>query len=153
VAHWLVKTEPTSFSIDDLERVGVEPWSGVRNFQARNHLRAMRVGDRCFFHHSSVKPPGIVGVCEVVREAYPDATQFDPGSPYHDPKATPDAPRWFNPDVRFIERFPRLLSMDELRTIPELRDMELLRRSRLSVQPVTDAEWDAVVMLAAQVIG
>ena len=150
MAHWLVKSEPSSFSIDDLERVGVEPWNGVRNYQARNHLRAMQVGERCFFHHSGANPPGIVGICEVAREAYPDASQFDPASPYHDPKATPDAPRWFNPDMRFIERFPRLLSLEELRGVPELAGMPLLTKSRLSVQPVSDAEWAIIIAIAEE---
>lgn len=126
----------------------MEPWNGVRNYQARNHLRAMQVGDRCFFHHSGANPPGIVGICEVVREAYPDASQFDPSSPYFDPKATPDAPRWFNPDMRFVERFPRLISLEELRGLPELEGMPLLSRSRLSVQPVTDLQWKVIEELA-----
>lgn len=148
MAHWLLKSEPDAFSIDDLEKVKVEPWNGVRNYQARNNLQAMKVGELCFFHHSGANPPGIVGICEVVKEAYPDASQFDAKSKYHDPKATPEKPRWFNPDVRFVERFPRLISLGELREIPELADMPLLNRSRLSVQPVSDEAWKIICEIA-----
>lgn len=148
MAHWLLKSEPSSFSIDDLERVKVEPWNGVRNYQARNNLQAMKVGDLCFFHHSGAKPPGIVGIAKVKREAYPDASQFDPKSNYFDPKATEDKPRWFNPDVEFVKRFPRLISLAELHEVPQLEGMALLNRSRLSVQPVTAAEWKIICKIA-----
>ena len=115
VAYWLLKTEPSAFSIDDLERLGTAPWDGVRNYQARNNLRAMKLGERAFFYHSSAEPPGVVGICEVTREAYPDHTQFDPESKYYDARSKPEDPRWFMPDVRFVERFPRMVSLEELR--------------------------------------
>src|SRR5438270_11445826 len=118
VAYWLVKTDPDSFSIDDLERKGVEHWDGVRNYSARNNLQAMKLGDLAFFYHSSCEPPGVAGVCEVVREAYPDDSQFDPSSKYFDPKATPDKPRWFMPDMRFVKKFGRLVPLAEIRATP-----------------------------------
>jgi len=151
MAFWLLKTEPSAFSIDDLERVGVEHWDGVRAYAARNNLMAMRVGDLGFFYHSSAEPPGVVGVCEVVREAYPDHTQFDPGSKYFDPKATPDKPRWFMPDVRFVRKFPRLVPLGEIRQTPGLSDMDLVKFGRLSVQRVSEKEWEIVCDLAERV--
>src|SRR5919198_2261319 len=149
MAHWLLKTEPEAYSIDDLERQGVGSWDGVRSFQARNNLQAMRVGDQCFFYHSSTDPKGVVGICEVVREAYPDPSAWDPSSKYHDPRSTPENPLWFMPDVRFVEKFPRIVTLAELRNTPGLEGMALLKRmQRLSVQPVTDEEWDIIVRLA-----
>jgi predicted RNA-binding protein with PUA-like domain len=149
MAHWLVKTEPDTFSIDDLASKPSEPWNGVRNFQARNHLKSMKAGERAFFYHSSCAPPGVAGICEVVREAYPDESQFDPSSPYFDPKSTREKPRWYNPDMAFVEKFARLISLEELRSVPGLEDMVLLRRgSRLSVQPVSDEEWKIVCAVA-----
>lgn len=150
MAYWLLKTEPGSFSIDDLASREFEPWDGVRNYQARNNLRAMKVGDECFFYHSVVQPSGIVGICEVIKEAYPDHTQFDHGSRYFDPKATPDKPRWFMPDVRFVRRFDRMVTLKEMRSVPGLEDMVLLNRGRLSVQPVTPDEWKIVCALAEE---
>jgi len=142
VAYWLVKTEPGAFSIDHLERMGTSPWDGVRNYQARNNLMAMKVGDRAFFYHSSVEPPGIVGICEVAREAYPDPSAFDPASKYYDERSSPEKPRWFMPDVRFLEKFSRMLTLEELRQTPGLEAMALLQRGqRLSVQPVSEEEW------------
>ena len=148
MAYWLVKTEPSSFSIDDLERMGVEHWDGVRAYPARNNLMAMRVGEQAFFYHSSAEPPGVVGVCEVVREAYPDFTQFDPESKYFDAKATPANPRWFMPDVKFVRKFPRKVPLSEIRQTPGLADMDLVRWGRLSVQRVTEKEWEIVCDLA-----
>ena len=149
MAHWLLKTEPEAFSIDDLERLGTAPWDGVRNYMARNNLQAMRLGDRAFFYHSSTEPRGVVGVCEVVREAYPDHTAFDPESKYFDRRSKPEAPTWFMPDVRFVERFPRMVTLAEIRATPGLEDMALVQRGqRLSVQPVRDAEWEIVTALA-----
>jgi predicted RNA-binding protein with PUA-like domain len=149
VAHWLLKTEPEAFSIDDLERLGTAPWDGVRNYQARNNLRAMKVGERAFFYHSSTGPPGIVGICEVATEAYPDHSAWDPGSKYFDPRSPETKPLWFMPDVRFVATFPRMLTLQELRQTPELAGMALLQRGqRLSVQPVRDEEWDVIVALA-----
>jgi predicted RNA-binding protein with PUA-like domain len=148
VARWLLKTEPEAFSIDDLERLGVAPWDGVRSYQARNNLMAMKTGERAFFYHSSTEPRGIVGVCEVAREAYPDHTQFDPTSKYYDEKASPDKPRWFMPDVRFVTKFPRIVTLDELRRTPGLELMTLFQRSmRLSVQPVSEEEWNVITSL------
>jgi predicted RNA-binding protein with PUA-like domain len=149
VAYWLLKTEPDAFSIDDLERLGVAPWDGVRSAMARTNLRAMTVGERAFFYHSSTEPKGIVGVCEVVREAYPDHTSWDPESKYFDPRSTPDKPRWFMPDVRFVAKFPRMITLEELRSTPGLEGMTLLRRGlRLSVQPVSDDEWRIICAIA-----
>lgn len=149
VAYWLLKTEPEAFSIDDLERQGVAPWDGVRSYQARNNLRAMKVGDRAFFYHSSTEPKGIVGVCEVVREAYPDHTQFDPSSKYYDERSKREDPRWFMPDVRLVAKFPRMITLDELRRTPGLEAMALVQRGmRLSVQPVTEDEWRVITALA-----
>lgn len=144
---WLMKSEPVVFSIDDLARKGTAGWDGVRNYQARNFMRKMRVGDRVLFYHSNAAPSGVAGLARVVRAAYPDATQFDAKSEYHEPRARPDRPVWSQVDVRFVRKFPRLLSLDELRGVPALAGMELFRRSRLSVQPVTAVEWKAVVGL------
>ena len=144
-----MKTEPEAFSIDDLERLGVGHWDGVRSYQARNNLRAMKVGERVFFYHSSADPPGVVGICEVVREAYPDHTAWDPQSKYFDQRSTPEKPQWFMPDVRFVEKFPRMISLPELRETPGLDAMVLLQRgARLSVQPVRDEEWEIIMSIA-----
>lgn len=149
MARWLLKTEPEAFSIDDLERLGVAAWDGVRSYQARNNLIAMTIGEHAFFYHSSTDPRGIVGVCEVVREAYPDHTQFDPASKYYDEKSSPDKPRWFMPDVRFVAKFPRIVTLEELRATPGLESMTLLQRGmRLSVQPVSDEEWNLITSIA-----
>lgn len=146
---WLVKTEPGSFSIDDLARVGVEPWDGVRNYQARNLMRdGMKVGDEILVYHSNADPPGVAGIAEVASAPYPDPTQFDPGSKYFDPTSDPSDPRWIVVDVRFVEKLPRLVPLPELRTRPELAGMVLLTRSRLSVQPVDQEHFDAIVALA-----
>lgn len=149
MAYWLLKTEPSAFSIDDLREKGVAPWDGVRNYQARNNLRAMKFGERAFFYHSSADPAGIVGICEVAREAYPDHTAFDETSKYFDPKSAPENPRWWMPDVRFVEKFARLISLQELRETPGLEEMSLLQRGqRLSVQPVSDEEWMVITSMA-----
>ena len=150
MAHWLLKTEPSTFSIDDLEKRSVEHWDGVRNYVARNNLRAMKLDEEAFFYHSSTEDKGIVGICKVVREAYPDDSQFDPNSKYFDPKSKPEDPRWWMPDVGFVRKFPRLISLAELRTVPGLEEMVLLSRARLSVQPVRDDEWEIIVHLAEQ---
>ncbi len=148
MAYWLLKSEPEGYSMDDLEREGVASWDGVRNYQARNNLRAMRVGDLAFFYHSNASPTGVAGICEVVREAYPDDTAFDPDSPYHDPRSTPDKPTWYMPDVGFVRRFPRIVTLQEIKQTPGLEDMVLVNRSRLSVQPVTEKQWEVVCDLA-----
>jgi predicted RNA-binding protein with PUA-like domain len=143
--YWLLKSEPDVYSIDDLARDRRCGWEGVRNFQARNLLRSMKVGDPAFFYHSSATPPGIAGIARVARAAYPDPSQFDRRSEYHDPKSDPDHPRWSTVDLEFVRRFPELLPLETLRGMAELADMALLRRGqRLSVQPVTAAEWRAI---------
>ena len=151
--HWLMKSEPDEVSIDDLAKLPrrTTPWFGVRNYQARNYMRDdMAVGDLAFFYHSSCPEPGIAGICEVTRKAYPDASQFDAKSPYYDAKATRENPRWMNVDVTFREK-TRLISLDELRTQPALADMIVLKRgNRLSITPVTAAEFKAIVKLAAR---
>ena len=149
--YWLLKSEPDEFSIDDLAAAKgrTTAWFGVRNYQARNFMRdQMRVGDRAFFYHSSCPEPGIAGIAEITGQAYPDATQFDKKSPYHDPKALRDAPRWFNVDVTLVEKL-RFVPLYELRAHAELARMRILQRgSRLSVTPVDPAEWTFVVKLA-----
>ncbi|GIX34917.1 MAG: EVE domain-containing protein [Lysobacteraceae bacterium] len=148
--YWLLKSEPEEFSIADLERVGVEPWTGVRNYQARNYLRdAMHDGDGVLFYHSNARPPGIVGLARVRGEAYPDPTQFDPASPYHDPGSRPEAPRWMLRDIAFERRLRRCITLDELRAAADrLGDFPLLRRgNRLSVLPVTAAQWQTILDL------
>lgn len=149
VGHWLLKSEPSAFSIDALRKERTSSWDGVRNYQARNYLRQMKVGERAFFYHSNADPSGIVGVCAVVREAYPDHTAWDPKGKYYDPKSTPERPIWWMPDVGFLEKFPRMIALAELRETPGLEGMVLLRRgSRLSVQPVTEEEWRIIESIA-----
>ena len=145
-----MKSEPSECSIDDLVRLGRVPWTGVRNYQARNFMRdAMHVGDGVLFYHSSCPEPGIAGLAVVACDAYPDATQFDPHSKYHDPKATADAPRWLNVDVELVRK-TRLLSLAEMRTQRALASMQVLARgNRLSITPVTAAEWQAIQALLA----
>lgn len=147
--YWLMKSEPETFSIEDLAQrpQQTEHWDGVRNYQARNMMRdQMRKGDLVFFYHSNCQPPGIAGIAEVVREAYPDFTAFDPESQYYDPKSTREKPRWFMVDVRFKEKFKRLISLDELRQYPELANMRLLQKgNRLSVMEVSKAEWEFIL--------
>ncbi len=144
--YWLMKSEPSEYSIDDLARDGSVPWFGVRNYQARNFMRdQMRVGDGVLFYHSSCPEPGIAGLAEVATLAYPDTTQFDPKAKYHDPKATPDAPRWFNVDVK-IKQKTRLMPLSEIRDYAELANMRILQRgNRLSITPVDPAEWKFIV--------
>lgn len=144
--YWLMKSEPDEASILDLQRAGTLPWTGVRNYQARNFMRDdMQLGDGVLFYHSSCPEPGIAGLAEVSSAAYPDATQFDPASPYFDAKSKPDAPRWVHVDVRWRET-TRLLSLKEMREASELASMRVLERgSRLSITPVTPAEWQAVL--------
>jgi len=151
--YWLMKSEPDEFSIDDLVRAPGQstPWVGVRNYQARNYMRdAMHTGESAFFYHSSCPEPGIAGVVEISKLAYPDATQFDPKSPYYDPKAKRDAPRWVHVDVKLVRK-TRLVPLAELRETPGLEKMVTLQRgNRLSITPVTPAEWRIVLKLAAK---
>jgi predicted RNA-binding protein with PUA-like domain len=146
--HWLMKTEPDVFSIDDLKKKRVEGWNGVRNYQARNFMKDMKVGDKILFYHSNALPPGVAGIAEVAKTAYPDPTQFNRKSDYYEPRATPDAPVWFQVDVRFVKKIPRFLSLDEMRGVPAIADMPLFHRSRLSVQPVTPEQYKTIVGLA-----
>jgi len=151
MACWLIKSEPDTFSIQDLARAPrkTTAWEGVRNYQARNFLRAMKRGDLAIYYHSNAEPPAAVGIARIVREAYPDPTAWDPKSDYHDPKASPDNPVWSMVDVQLVEIFPRALPLDELRGVKALAGMELLRRgSRLSVTPVTAAEFRTLEQLA-----
>ncbi|MEK7744648.1 MAG: EVE domain-containing protein [Elusimicrobiota bacterium] len=134
--HWLMKSEPEVFSISDLRRLGTAGWDGVRNYQARNFLRAMRKGDLALFYHSNARPPAVVGIMEVAREAYPDPASPEAASP------------WSQVDVRFLRAFPEPLSLDRIRSIPALKDMVLLKQGRLSVQPVTAREWNAILKAA-----
>jgi predicted RNA-binding protein with PUA-like domain len=146
---WLMKSEPEQFGIADLARVRVEPWTGVRSFFARAHMRAMSVGDEVLFHHSNASPPGVAGLARVVRTQVIDETQFDPASPYHDPRATRENPIWDCVEVEYVATLPHFVSMDRMRAEPRLADMILLqgRGMRLSVQPVTEAEYAVVVDL------
>ena len=143
--YWLFKSEPTTYGIDHLEKDKVTAWSGVRNYQARNYMRdTMRKGDRGFFYHSSCEVPGIAGLIEISRAAYPDETQFDRKSKQYDPAANRDNPRWFNVDVKFVKK-TRVVSIPELRGHKALKAMLVLRRgNRLSITPVTAAEWNAI---------
>ena len=148
---WLMKSEPRVFSIEDLARSSKQTtcWDGVRNYQARNFMRAMAAGDRVLFYHSNAEPPTVVGVAEVVRIAYPDATQFDKTSHHYDPASALSAPRWDMVDIQYRQTFKTSLSLDQLRQEPKLKGMVLLQKgSRLSVQPVTEAEWTMVLKLA-----
>ena len=149
--YWLMKSEPNAFSFDDLlaAKGRRTHWDGIRNYQARNFMRdEMRTGDRVLFYHSNAKPPGVVGVAEVVKNAYPDPTQFDPASDYHDPKSDPEDPRWLMVDIRAVRELPRLVELDELKSRPELAEMAVVQRGqRLSIQPVTPEEWAVVLEL------
>jgi predicted RNA-binding protein with PUA-like domain len=146
--HWLMKSEPDEVSIDDLARAPKQtlPWTGVRNYQARNFMRdAMQSGDGVLFYHSSCPEPGVAGLARIVGGVSADQTQFDPANPYHDPKSTRDAPRWLQIDVQLVRK-TRLLSLAEMRGAPELASMRVLQRgNRLSITPVSAAEWSAVL--------
>jgi len=146
--YWLMKSEPSEVSIDDALRIGAAPWFGVRNYQARNFMRdQMQIGDGVLFYHSSCDEPGVVGIAEVASTPYPDATQFDASSHYYDPKATPEKPRWILVDVKAIRK-TRVLSLAEMRANEDLASMVVLQKgSRLSITPVTAAEWKTVLKL------
>src|SRR5580698_7261223 len=151
--HWLLKSEPGTFSIDDLAAAPrrTTAWDGVRNFQARNTLRdSMKKGDLAFFYHSSCAVPGIAGIVSIVKEGYPDKTAFDAKDDHYDAGSKPDAPRWFAVDVKLVRKFERIITLDELRqhAAKALKDFVLLRRgNRLSVMPVTKKDWDFVLAL------
>lgn len=153
--YWLMKSEPSAFSIDDLMRAPkqITCWDGVRNYQARNFIRNMAIGDQVLFYHSNADPPAIVGMAAVVRTAYPDPTQFDKRDTHYDSASDPNQPRWDMVDIKFVRKFPRALSLEELRKDTKLKGMILLKKgSRLSVQPVTAPEWQRVVEMASEPI-
>lgn len=149
--HWLMKSEPDVFGIDDLATrpEKTEPWDGVRNYQARNMMRdQMQTGDQVFFYHSNCEEPGIVGIAKVVKAGYPDYTAWDPKSKYYDPKSTPDNPRWYMVDVMFVRKLKRTISLEQLKQEKALESMPLVRRgNRLSVMPVTEREWSYILGL------
>ena len=149
MAHWLMKSEPSEFGIDDLEACSTEPWDGIRNYQARNMIRdEMKPGDQAFFYHSSCEIPGIVGIMEIATAAYPDPTAFDPDDKHFDPASDPDNPRWFLVDVRFGRKLARTIALTELKGCPELAAFPLVRRgNRLSVMPVSADEWEFILSL------
>ena len=144
--YWLFKSEPSAYSFDDLVADGVAEWDGIRNYQARNLLRdEVQEGDGVLFYHSNAKPMAVVGTATVVRNGYPDHTAWDPGSEHPDPKSTPEKPLWFMVDIKAEQRFAHPVTMEQLRRAPGLEQMTLLRQGRLSVQPVTAEEWEAVL--------
>lgn len=145
--RWLMKSEPDVFGIDDLAKKKTEGWNGVRNYEARNFMKSMKTGDKVLFYHSNAKPSGVAGIASVSRLAYPDPTQFDPKSDYFEPRATPERPVWFQVDLRFVSKLPRVVPLDELRGTPALAGMALFKRSRLSVIPVTALEWKIITGL------
>lgn len=148
--YWLLKSEPDVFSIGDLKKHKTTIWDGVRNYQARNFLKAMQVGDLAFFYHSSTKPPGIVGICRVIQTQLIDPSQFDPKSPYHDPGSSRDNPRWWTVRVGFVEKFKQALTLDLLRKNFSPDELVLLRRgNRLSVMPVAADVAERIIALKA----
>ncbi|WP_414827717.1 EVE domain-containing protein [Alteromonas sp. H39] len=154
MSYWLFKTEPDAFGIEDLQNRPdqTEPWDGVRNYQARNFLRDdVKVGDKVFIYHSSCKDVGIAGVAEVVKAGYPDATQFDPESDYYDPKSTTASPRWFRVDVKFVEKFPQVLSLKTIKAQADITEIGLVKKGgRLSIMPVQSQEWSRLYQLATK---
>jgi len=149
--YWLLKSEPTAFSIDDFKKVKIAQWDGVRNYQARNYLQSMQVGDEFLFYHSSAEAIGVAGIGKIKKTAYPDTLQFDKKDDHFEPRATKEKPVWFAPDVGFVEKFEPLITLQEIRKNPALSEMVLLRRgSRLSVQPVTKQEFDLVIKMAGK---
>ncbi len=150
--YWLIKSEPTTYSIDQLKRDGFSTWEGVRNFQARNYMRdVMKVGDLALFYHSNEKPPGVAGVCRICKEAFPDFTAWNPESPYYDPRATSEKPIWVMVEVEFVEKFPSLVTLDTLKRHPELQDLYILRsRSRLSIIPLEKKHFEIIRALGRQ---
>ncbi len=147
-----MKSEPDCYSIDDLKQKKRDMWDGTRNYQVRNMMRdEMRIGDKVLFYHSSTKNVGVVGEMKIVKEAYPDPTQFDPNSDHPDPKSDPDNPRWFCVDVQFVKKYPRVVSLAEMREVNELHDMRLLQKgNRLSVMPISKKHFESIATLAEQ---
>ncbi len=151
MSYWIMKSEPETYSIDDLKRDTVEPWNGIRNYQVRNMIcNDMKVGDLAFFYHSNCAPPGIVGSMQIVKSAYSDHTAFDPENAYFDPKSSPEKPRWFMVDVKFHSKFKKMISLEELRQYPELKDLLILRTgNRLSITPIDKREWEFILDLGS----
>ncbi len=150
MAHWLFKTEPGCFSFDDLKnRPGMtEAWDGVRNFQARNYLRdQVKVGDRVLFYHSNIPEPAVVGLAEIVRAGYPDTTALNPDAEHFDPKASAVNPIWYMVDLRYVKPLQRIVTLESIKQNPLLADMPLVKRSRLSIQPVTEFEWQVILTM------
>ncbi|MBE1276086.1 EVE domain-containing protein [Enterovibrio baiacu] len=149
MAYWLLKTEPDTFSIDTLKQQKVSCWEGVRNYQARNMMRdGMKVGDQAFIYHSSCKDVGVVGIAEVVKEAYPDHFQFDPESHYFDPKSAPDNPRWIMVDVAYRQHL-NYVSLARIKANPALEEMPLVKRgNRLSIMPLTESQWHEIIAMS-----
>ena len=145
--YWLMKSEPDTYSIDDLQSFGVDHWDGIRNYQVRNFFRdQMQVGEQAFFYHSNCKQPGIVGTMEIVSKAYPDHTAFDPSEKYFDSKSDLENPRWLMVDVRYIRHLDRMITLGELRQQKQIADMKLLQRgNRLSVLPLSKMEWQYIL--------
>ncbi|WP_414039722.1 EVE domain-containing protein [Acidithiobacillus sp. M4-SHS-6] len=149
MAYWLMKTEPEAFSLEDLQARGQEPWDGIRNYQARNFIRSMELGDGIFIYHSRIAVPGIVGVAAVASTARPDPTQFDPQSHYYDPDSSLLHPRWDLVDVAFRRSFSQSISLERLRHMPEFAESPLVRKgNRLSILPITESQWQHVLQLA-----
>ena len=148
--YWLIKSEPEVFSIDDLSKNKTAYWDGVRNYQARNFIRdEMKAGDKIIFYHSNTEPPSAVGICEVIKESYPDFTAFDPSNPHFDPKSKKDSPMWFMFDIKFVKKFSKPVSIREIKSNKKLQKMNLIQRgNRLSVMPVTKDEFDEILKLA-----
>jgi len=149
--YWLMKSEPDVFGIDDLENAPgmTEPWDGVRNYQARNMMRDdMKTGDLAFLYHSNCKEPGIAGIMKIVREGYPDMTEFDPDAKYFDPKSDPANPRWYRVDVRYVRKLKRIITLSELKELSEVTGLPLVRRgNRLSIMPVSRQQWKFILTL------
>ena len=145
--YWLMKSEPDTYSIDDLQSFGVDHWDGIRNYQVRNFFRdSMQVGEKAFFYHSNCKQPGIVGTMEIASRAYPDHTAFDPSEKYFDRKSDPENPRWLMVDVRYLRHLDRMITLGELRQQKQIADMKLLQRgNRLSVLPLSKKEWQYIL--------
>lgn len=148
--YWLMKSEADAYAIDDLERDGSTLWDGVRNYQARNNMKAMKRGDLVLYYHSRQSPSAVTGLARVIREAYPDPTQFDPDSKYFDEKSSADDPRWWLVDIEFVRRFDEWVSLPAIKGQPSLSDMVLVNNSRLSVQPVRDSEFRTILEMAGE---
>lgn len=151
MAYWLFKTEPGCFSFDDLKNrpAMTEPWDGVRNFQARNFLRdAVKIGDQVLFYHSNIAEPAVVGIAEIARAGYPDTTALNPHAEHFDPKASAEKPIWYMVDVRYVAPLPRVVTLESIKRNPLLAEMPLVRRSRLSIQPVSAEEWRIILAMS-----